>query len=109
MLSFAVVIGIRLIPTMLEDANTIINVARVRELSLYRFKGRNLIKLLRALGEATKYFLYMSVLLTIGSLRRGSNLAIVADLRAFRAKPYQTYLIERRMSKADLHLSHLSL
>ena len=47
MLSFAVVIGIRLIPTMLEDANTIINVARVRELSLYRFKGRNLIKLLR--------------------------------------------------------------
>jgi len=29
-------------------------------------------------------------------------MAIAADLRAFRAKPYRTYLIERKMSKLDL-------
>ena len=100
-ISFALVVGIRLIPTMFEDANTIINAARIRGLTLKRFKSRNPVKALKAFFDSTKYFLYMTIPLIVSSLRRGNNLAIAADLRAFRAKPNRTYLIEREMNKED--------
>ncbi|RLE91441.1 MAG: hypothetical protein DRJ55_05650 [Thermoprotei archaeon] len=101
-ISFAVVIGIRLIPTMFEDANIVINAARVRGLTLQVTRSRNPVKVLKSLAKAMRVFLYMAVPLIISSLRRGSNMSIAADLRAFRAKPYRTYLIERKMSRTDL-------
>ena len=100
-LSFAIVIGIRLIPTMFEDANTVINAARVRGLTMNITRSRNPVTLLRSIGRAIRYFTYMVVPLILSSLRRGSNMAIAADLRAFRAKPNRTYLIERKMSRSD--------
>ncbi|RLI12227.1 hypothetical protein DRO33_02910 [Candidatus Bathyarchaeota archaeon] len=108
-ISFAVVIGIRLIPTMFEDANIVINAARVRGLTMQVTRSRNPIKVARSLVKAARYFIYMTVPLIISSLRRGSNMAIAADLRAFRAKPYRTYLIERRMNRADIAFTLLSL
>lgn len=101
-ISFAVVIGIRLIPTMFEDANIVINAARVRGLTLQVTRSRNPVKVLKSLAKAMRVFIYMAVPLIISSLRRGSNMSIAADLRAFRAKPYRTYLIERKMSRTDL-------
>lgn len=108
-LSFAVVIGIRLIPTMFEDANIVFNAARVRGLTLQVVKSRNPVKVAKALGRATRYFLYMIVPLIVSSLRRGSNMAIAADLRAFRAKPYRTYLIERKFNKLDWAFTVITL
>ena len=100
-LSFAIVIGIRLIPTMFEDANLVINAARVRGLTMSITRSRNPITVARSLGRAIRYFTMMVVPLILSSLRRGSNMAIAADLRAFRAKPKRTYLIERRMTIRD--------
>ncbi len=100
-LSFSIVIGIRLIPTMLEDANIVINAARVRGLTIATFRGRNPAKALKAFVRTARYFMYMVVPLIVSSLRKGSNMAIAADLRAFRAKPNRTYLIERKMSLRD--------
>lgn len=108
-LSFAVVIGIRLIPTMFEDANIVINAARVRGLTLQITRSRNPVKLLKAFGRATRYFLYMAVPLIISSLRKGSNMAIAADLRAFRAKPNRTYLIERKFNRVDWAFTLITL
>lgn len=100
-LSFAVVIGIRLIPSLFEDANTIINAAKVRGLSMSPPRSRDPRELLKALRNAIKVFRHMTVPLILSSLRRGSNMAIAADLRAFRAKPNRTYLIERRLNARD--------
>lgn len=100
-ISFAVVIGIRLIPTMFEDANIIINAAKVRGLSIKVPRSRNPSELLKALRNAIKVFRHMTVPLILSSLRRGSNISIAADLRAFRAKPNRTYLIESRLSVVD--------
>ena len=108
-LSFAIVIGIRLIPTMLEDANTVINAAKVRGLTISTFRGRNPVKAFKAFLRATRYLLYMLVPLVVSSLRRGSNMAIAADLRAFRAKPNRTYLIERKMTKKDIIFTIITL
>ncbi len=108
-LSFAVVIGIRLIPTMFEDANIVINAAKVRGLTLQIAKTRNPIKLFKAFARATRYFLYMVVPLIISSLRKGSNMAIAADLRAFRAKPNRTYLIERKFTRVDWLFASVTL
>ena len=101
-LSFATVIAIRLIPTIFEDASTIITAQRARGLVLsYKGSRFDVIGAVKHVARVIKYLTLVFVPLVITSLRRGLNLAIAADLRAFRAKPNRTYLIERKFKRSD--------
>ncbi len=100
-LSFALVTAIRIVPSIFEDASTVINAQKARGLVLAARRTRNPVLVLRGIARIMRSIASILTPVVISSLRRGGNLATAADIRAFRATPNRTYLIERNFSKTD--------
>lgn len=100
-LAFMVAISIRTIPLALEQSMTVLNAERSRGLDFVPQRTRNPFKAIKEIGKAMKGVFIAFVPVLISLLRSGRQLALAAEIKAFRSSKKRTDYNQLKMKFSD--------
>ncbi|MFX1516304.1 MAG: energy-coupling factor transporter transmembrane component T family protein [Promethearchaeota archaeon] len=108
-LAFMIAIAIRTIPLALEQSMTVLNAERSRGLDFIPQRTRNPFKLGKEVAKAINGVFIAFIPVLISLLRSGRQLAIAAEIKAFRSSRKRTEFRQIKMRLIDWVITFLCL
>ena len=104
-INFMVSITFKSIPTILEKSFLVLSAERARGLNIRPERTYNIPKAIKSAQRQLKNIVYATFPIIIESVRAARQMAVAANVRAFRAEKTRTYYKEIPMSTKDKILS----
>ncbi|MFW9995932.1 MAG: energy-coupling factor transporter transmembrane component T family protein [Candidatus Odinarchaeota archaeon] len=108
-IAFMIAIAIRTIPLTLEQSMTVLNAERSRGLDFVPKRTRNPYKLAKEVVRAVKGVFVAFVPILISLLRSGRQLALAAEVKAFRSSKKRTDYNQLKMGVVDWLITFTAL
>ncbi len=106
-INFMISVTFKSIPTILEKSFLVLSAERARGLNLRPERTYNIAKAIKSAQRQLKNIVYATFPIIIESVRAARQMAVAANVRAFRAERTRTYYKEIPMTAKDKALSLL--